>query len=168
MAAEAVTLPKDRDIAGRRIIEMTDSVGFDATGAGWAFTKATGTWRFYLFTTMADTKGPRWIWERLVKAFSKLPLPEGITPLDIVVASPNEALYRSFPVKVATGTLGVGARADVGESGEGDGDESGAPSDIDIFWLLRSRPEAALVRSVALRNAAAQRFDTKVRQLLAA
>ena len=163
MAAEAVILPRDRDVAGRRIIEMTDSVGFDATGAGWGFTKATETWRFYLFTTMADTKGPLWIWERLVKAFSRLPLPEGITPLDIVVASPNEALYRSFPVKLATGTLGVGARADVGGSGEGDGD----PQDIDIFWLLRSRPEAALVRSMARRDNAARRFDMKVRQLLA-
>lgn len=160
MAAEAMTLPEDRAAAGNRIVEMTDGVGFDATGAGWAFTKATGAWRFYLFTTMADTKGPLWIWERLAKAFNKLHLPEGITPLDIVVASPDEALYRSIPVKVGANTLGITmvTAADVSGSGHG----------IDHIWLLRSLPETALLRNVARRNATARRFDLKVRQLLAA
>lgn len=160
MADEAMTLPEERAAAGDRIIELTDSVGFDATGAGWAFTKATGTWRYFLFTTMADTKGPLWIWERLVKAFSKLHLPEGITPLDIVVASPNEALYRSIPLKLGVNTLGAAVVTAVDMSRTGHG--------IDHIWLLRSRPEAALLRDVARRDATARRFDLKVRQLLAA
>ncbi len=160
MAAEAMTLPEDRAAAGNRIIEMTDSVGFDAIGAGWAFTKATGTWRFYLFTTMADTKGPLWIWERLAKAFGKLHLPEGITPLDIVVASPDEALYRSIPIKVGTNNLGIAMVTAV--------DVSGFDHGTDYIWLLRSLPEATLLRNVARRNATARRFDMKVRQLLAA
>lgn len=168
MADEAMILSAERWAAGDRIIELTDSVGFDATGAGWAFTKATGTWRFFLFTTMADTKGPLWIWERLVKAFSKLHLPEGITPLDIVVASPNEALYGSIPLKMTSITSGnpVASAADMSMTGYG----------IDHIWLLRDRPEAALLRDIArwdLRDvarsdAAARRFDLKVRQLLAA
>lgn len=160
MADEAMTLPVERSAAGDRIIELTDSVGLDTTGAGWAFTKVTGTWRFFLFTTLADTKGPLWLWERLARAFSKLRLPDGITPLDIVVASPNEALYRSIPIKLDSDIAGLAmvTAADMSRTGHG----------IDHIWLLRSRPEAALLQAVARRDAAARRFDLKVRQLEAA
>ncbi len=159
MAAEVMTLPEDRNVAGARIIEMTDSVGFDATGAGWAYIKVTKAWRFYLFTTMADTKGPLWIWERLAKAFNKMHLPDGITPLDIIVASPDETLYRSIFLKVGAGSpTHIMVDADVRSAGYG----------IDHIWLLRARPEASLMRSIARRDATARRFDKKVQQLLAA
>ena len=160
MATEAVILPEERFSAGRRIIELTDSVGFDAIGAGWAYARGTGSWRFYLFTPMADTKGPLWIWKRLAKAFSKLHLPDGITPLDIVVESPNESLYRILPVKHASEALGMTLIAGADISGLGYG--------IDLIWLLRARPEAALFREASRHDSAARRFDLKVRQLMAA
>ena len=155
MASEAITLADDRREAGYRLLELTDRVGFDALGAGWGFTEATQSWRFYLFTELTDTKGPLWVWERLLKAFSKLDLPPGITPLDIRVASPDEWLYRLIPVKIGDTPEGVGAVSqtdDISSWGYG----------IDRLWLLRSKPEQALRKSVA------RRFDLKVRQLMAA
>lgn len=155
-----MTLPDERRDAGFELLKLTDSVGFDAVGAGWGYTAASGTWRFYLFTEMADTKGPLWVWERLLKAFGKLRLPQGITPLDIVVASPEEWLYRSVVVKLDDTQIGVGAvvsTADLIAAGYG----------IDRLWLLRCRPERALLKEAA-RRSSARRFDLKVRQLLAA
>ena len=160
MAGEAMILPDERMKAGYRIIELTDSVGFDATGAGWGYTKASASWRFYLFTPMADTKGPLWLWQRLAQAFSRLELPEGITPLDIVVASPDEGLYRGLFIKSGTTPPGIGMMAsfDVSHMGYG----------LNHIWLLRSRPESSLLRSIAKREAMARRFDTKVQRLMAA
>ena len=155
MAAEAMTLPDERRDAGYELLKLTDRVGFDAVGAGWGFSQATQSWRFYLFTELTDAKGPLWVWERLLKAFTKLNLPPGITPLGIVVASPNEWLYRSMPVKLDDNQVGVGVIVSSGDLIAGN-------YGIDRLWLLRSRPEQTL------RKSAARRFDLKVRQLMAA
>ena len=95
MASDAVILSHERHDAGHDLLRLIDRVGFDAIGVGWGYSEEGKSWRFFLFTEMTDTKGPLWIRERLLKAFSKLDLPPGMTPLDIVVASPNEWLYRS-------------------------------------------------------------------------
>ncbi len=153
-----MTLPDERRDAGLALLKLTDSVGFDAVGAGWGFTAASAAWRFYLFTEMADTKGPLWVWERLLKAFGKLNLPQGITPLDIVVASPEEWLYRSMMIKLQQRKeMAVVHTIDVIAEGYG----------IDRLWLLRSKPERSLLKEAA-RRSSARKFDLKVRQLLAA
>ncbi len=155
MAVEAVTLDEVHKSAGYEILKLTDLVGLDATGAGWAYTRGTDQWRFYLFTEMTDSKGPLWIWERLLQAFSKLALPPGVTPLDIVVASPEESFYRRLPIKFGELPAGleiVTATGYIGPYGYG----------VDYLWLLRSRPEKTL------RKSAARHFDLKVRQLMAA
>jgi hypothetical protein len=165
MATDAMTLPDDRRDAGMKLLALVDGVGFDAVGGGWGYTDETALWRFYLFTEMVDEKGPLWIWERLLKAFHKLSLPDGMTPLDVMIASPNEWLYRSNLVRAETSPpffTYITVREDLGLSGYG----------IDRMWLLRANPEQAFSRRPSKRAAAlagsARKFDLKVRQLMAA
>jgi hypothetical protein len=155
MAAAAITLSDERRDAGQEMMRLTDSVGFDAVGAGWGFSEATQAWRFYLFTDMVDTKGPLWVWERLLKALSKFTLPAGITPLDIFVSSPEEWLYRNLPMKMDDHDFGLTM---IATSDDLNGSEYG----IDRLWLLRFRPEQSLRKSTA------RQFDLKVRRLMAA
>lgn len=134
MATEDMKLPEERLNAGLSLLALVDRVGFDAIGAGWGYTDESQSWRFYLFTEMTDTKGPLWIWERLLKAFSKLDLPAGMTPLDVMVASPGEWLYRTQMIRAEkdppaytfiTETAGL----------------AGSDYGIDRLWLLRANPE---------------------------
>ncbi len=98
--ADAAVTPGDLRIeSGRKLLEMTDAVGFGAVGAAWIHERDADHWWYLLVTPMIDSKGPRWIYERLLPVFNKLRLPEGITPLDIRIISPQEQFFRKFPVK---------------------------------------------------------------------
>jgi hypothetical protein len=82
--------------AGLKILDLTDSLGFSAQAAGWVYVPESDQWRYYLITQMVDEKGPRWIYERLLKIFAKVHLPPGITPLDIYIGSPKDSLFRAL------------------------------------------------------------------------
>ncbi len=88
--------------AGLEILRITDGLGFDTQAAGWIFLPEGEQWRYYLITPMVDEKGPRWIYERLLKVFAKMTLPPGISPLDIFVGSPKDPLFRGL-VKAGLG-----------------------------------------------------------------
>ena len=155
-----MTLPDERRVAGFALLALTDRVGFDAIGAGWGYSEEAKSWRFFLFTEMTDTKGPLWVWERLLKAFTKLDLPAGMTPLDVVVASPEEWLYRTQMVRAEKDPpLYTHITETMNLSGSGYG--------IDRLWLLRADPEKVFTNEDR-RKSSARRFDVKVRQLMAA
>ncbi len=78
-----------RTDAGKRILDMTDAVGFDAHAAGWIHDRPTASWRYLLSTPMLKSEGPLWIYSRLMKVFRHTPLPEGVSPLDIFVIDPD-------------------------------------------------------------------------------
>jgi len=89
----------ERRAAGASILRLTDSFGFGAVGAAWVYSSEADIWCFVLVTPMLDSKGPRWIHQRLLPAFAKAPLPAGVTPLDLRVVSPRDEWFRKFPVK---------------------------------------------------------------------
>ena len=99
MADQTIRIDDLRRESGATLLKMTDEVGFGAVGAAWIYSRESDRWWFLLVTPMMDTKGPLWIYERLLRVFSKWKLPEGITPLDIGIASPREEGFRRFPIK---------------------------------------------------------------------
>lgn len=98
MAVDRHQVDDVRLAAGRRILEMTDAVGFGAYAAGWVHDRPTDTWRYLLSTPMLKSKGPTWVYERLLRVFKHMPLPEGVSPLDIFVIDPalEMALFGNF------------------------------------------------------------------------
>jgi len=71
--------------AGVQIMKMTDDVGFDAYSVVWLYDRSDATWRLVMSTPMLNAKGSLWVYKRLLRVFRNCPLPEGVTPLDIVV-----------------------------------------------------------------------------------
>ncbi len=136
------------------MLKLTDEVGFSATGAAWVHDRDSNRWHYLLVTPMIDSKGPRWVYERLLKVFAKLPLPPGITPLDITIASPREEFFRQFPVKtLASESFGTAAHL------------------RDHIFNGVFVDEMTLYRMVPMGNGAGDRartFESKVNQLLAA
>lgn len=98
MDPRTLELDAERKAAGAALLALTDKVGFHAYAAAWVYNRTTENWLFVLVSPMVDTRGPRWIYERLLRAFRVCPLPEGITPLDIFVVSPamEEAIFGSM------------------------------------------------------------------------
>ncbi len=90
MATTTVTLDDLRKDSGAKLLTLTDAFGFAALGAAWAYDRDAERWWYLLVSPMIDSKGPAWVYERLAALFGKLHLPEGISPLDIRIASPNE------------------------------------------------------------------------------
>ena len=82
-------IDQDRELAGRTILDLTDAFGFDAYAAGWVHDRGTGSWRYLLVTPMLRSRGPRWVYERLMRLFQHQPLPAGVSPLDIMVLDPE-------------------------------------------------------------------------------
>jgi hypothetical protein len=153
MAADTVKLDPVRQEAGRALLARTDALGFGAVGAAWVHSREADRWWFMLVSPMVDTKGPQWLYERFARVFAKWQLPDGMTPLDIRIVSPDEALYREVPLQVGG--------ADIGRAIELAGATvSDVP--IDTAFFYRAKP--------ASRGRAdpSRRFDMKVRQLMAA
>lgn len=102
MATTEIAINSDRHISVQSLLNLVDKAGFEAVGAGWILERHSKRWFFLLVSPMIDTEGPKWVYQRLLKAFRKLHLPAGITPLDIVVSSPNEqsmlSLAKAFAI----------------------------------------------------------------------
>jgi hypothetical protein len=96
MVAQSVMLDDLRRQSGAQLLRMTDEFGFGALGAAWVHDAEASRWWYLLVSPMIDTKGPRWVYDRLIRIFQKLALPEGITPLDIRIASPHEQDWRTI------------------------------------------------------------------------
>jgi hypothetical protein len=156
MADEAVTLDELRRASGRKLLEMTDAVGFGALGAAWIHEPDADHWWYLLVTPMIDSKGPRWVYERLLKVFGKWRLPEGITPLDIRIISPQEAFYRRFPVKARNNLPGPLPEMELRSF------HLPGLTAVDAAYVYRMdfRPQWGAERAAT--------FDRKVRELLAA
>ena len=147
--------------AGRAILDLTDAHGFDAFAAGWIHDRATGAWRYVLVTPMLRSRGPRWVYERLMRLFRHRPLPEGISPLDIVVLDPGmeEAAFGPPLVALDERALppGVGIQL---------------VADIAVGGFLVGEGFVAFYRRLPLshrgrRRDPATRFDAEVRRLAA-
>ena len=154
MDSETIDLDSARKSAGREILDLVDRIGFSTQAAGWVYAvdpeTAAGGWRYYLITPMLDEKGPRWVYERLLKAFSKIGLSAGIAALDVHVGSPKDRLYRAVSKMFAIEEFQkyiTEVRID-----------DGAILTRAYFYRLHKEPVAAKPRL----------FDRKVQQLLAA
>jgi hypothetical protein len=150
MAAEGLSLDEQRRLSGAALLAMTDDVGFQAAAAAWVLTDS-GRWQYLLATPMVDRMGPRWIYDRLVRVFQKLRLPPGITPLDIFVASPDEAWIAGLPIEVDRSSGGVDFY---------NNHVNGVAIPSMVIYRLLPKPRQAQDPSL--------RFDAKVKQLLAA
>lgn len=153
----------ERWSAGLEILGLTDRLGFAAQAAGWIYAPEHDLWRYYLITPMVDEQGPRWIYERLLKVFGKVTLPPGITPLDIYIGSPRDALYRTLEA--------AGMNQRFAETG-GNYPKT-PPMRLDIDGL-EIAPGVVVARALLYRLEAKPEkphpklFDRRVRQLLAA
>lgn len=96
MATATVTLDDLRKGNGVKLLALTDEFGFAALGAAWVYDRDAERWWYLLVSPMIDSKGPAWVYERLVALFRKLHLPEGISPLDIRIASPKETTFHQL------------------------------------------------------------------------
>ncbi len=155
MASGPMAMTEIRLDSGRQLLEMTDRLDFGAVAAAWVQDSENGHWWYLLVTPMVDSFGPTWIYERLLKVFQKWKLPDGISPLDIRVASPFESGVR---------TLFEGIDAKMIERGP-------APVvDINIGNGLFARATVPYrtMTSSAKRGDSAKAFDQKVHGLLAA
>lgn len=151
MAADSNKLSDQRRVSGAALLKLTDDVGFGALGAGWLLDDNAQTWRYLLVSPMIDSKGPRWVYERLLQVFRKTKLPEGITPLDIVIVSPRQIGFRNFPIR-HSGDDGVMHLTDMTVDG------------LHIGYM-------ALYRMLPMKNDAGERaktFESRVRELVAA
>ncbi len=117
----------ERQTAGQAVLALTDRVGFDAYAAAWVFDAESGAWRFVLSTPMLGLRGPEWVYSRLLRAFRRLEMPRGMSPLDVFVIDPavEVAVFGEPdwpPARPAQGgpalTLGIPLRAS-GAFGEG-------------------------------------------------
>jgi len=164
MDSWAVRLDDRRREAGRLLLAKTDELGFAAIGAGWFYHPESGRWLFVLITPMVDTKGPRWIYERLLRIFGKWGLPPGIAPLDIHLVSPSHmelVAAESDKPGVVEGVI------------EGAGGEPLDGADAMVAGLSGSPMPAVLYRMISKESVKAARdpsrqFDLRVRQMLAA
>jgi hypothetical protein len=89
MADVAMNVDEARQEAGREILALTDRFGFDAYAAGWLHNQPTDAWRYFLVTPMLRSRGPAWVYDRLMRLFRHYPLPAGLSPLDIHVIDPE-------------------------------------------------------------------------------
>lgn len=138
-----------RRLAGAELLRTIDAIGFNASTAAWMRNTPTERWFYVLATTMIDTQGPLWIYDRLMKVFGKIQLPEGITPLDIHIVSPDEDFIRNMPVSV----------------------DSGINEMYDTKWDGKIMPDMVVYRLVQHRLGAsdtATQFNEHVNRLLAA
>ena len=156
MAYDLITLSEERRNAGARILKITDDVGLDAVGAAWVWNRESDNWWFLLVTPLIDSKGPRWVYERLLATFSRVGLPEGVTPLEIRLASPRESAFHNFPIRVdfsaSPGLNNVNHFQDMTIGG----------LHIDFMAIYRMMPESRHAGDVA------NRFALRVDRLLAA
>jgi hypothetical protein len=102
-------IPEPRNSAGRDILDLTDKFGFDAYAAGWVHDRPTHAWKYLLVTPMLKTKGPTWVYERLMKLFRHHPLPDGISPLDIFVIDPAMEIGLFGPPMISADVRSVAA-----------------------------------------------------------
>ncbi|WP_406238217.1 hypothetical protein ACF3NX_12700 [Acetobacter orientalis] len=100
MAIEVITVDQDRREAGYELLEKTDAFGFNAIGAGWYKSAPEGRWRFFLVTPMIDSRGPKWVYDRLMSALRVVKIPRGIKPLEIHLASPREERFYDLRKKL--------------------------------------------------------------------
>ncbi len=91
---------------GRPIRATWGYILFAAAAAAWVLSEV-GRWDYLLVTSMIDTMGPRWVYDRLMRVFEKVGLPDGITPLDIHLASPDELRIQALPIHVENACAGV-------------------------------------------------------------
>ena len=155
MADAAITLDDTRRESGSVLLKLTDEVGFGALGAAWVYDRDADRWWFLLVTPMVDTKGPLWIYQRFLRIFQKWQLPEGITPLDIRMASPREQFYRSFPVKSMPAADQMGLKLEINDM-----KINGLIIDQMVIYRMNSLPPKAPDNS--------KLFDLRVRKFLAA
>jgi hypothetical protein len=91
-----IELDKQREEAGWEILSLSDRLGLGAQAAFWLYSEDASRWQYYLITPLVDEKGPRWIYERLLKVFQKTKLPPGIKPLDIFVFTPAWDVFQGM------------------------------------------------------------------------
>jgi len=96
MADQTVSLDSGHVLLGQQVLKHADRIGLAATGAAWIRDAATDHWILELATPMIDSHGPAWLYERLSVIVTKMPLPEGISMLELRLASPREALWRAL------------------------------------------------------------------------
>ncbi len=157
MAAHAMKQGKDvvftpeREKAGADILAVTDFIGFNATGAAWVWTASSDHWHFLLISHMIDSKGPTWVYEHLLHVFKRHTLPENITPLDLMIASPRETTSLTSAFRKGNGG-GVLTLTDMTVNG----------LDIDFVAMYRMQP---LPTDAGARTKA---FERRVTELMAA
>lgn len=147
----------ERRTAGYNLLSLTDKIGFNACAAAWLFNKENDRWLYILVTPMIDSKGPKWVYSRLIKALKVLQIPAGIRPLDIHLGSPRDEWFAKFPFKTDFANLDDQKEPQLFEIA----DLTANKMPIDYMACYRMRPETRNAGEIA------KAFDWHVNQLVA-
>ncbi|MBR0560037.1 hypothetical protein [Neokomagataea anthophila] len=156
MAFEIITIDQTRRDAGFYLLQKTDDIGFNASGAGWYRPTDSKRWRYFLITPMIDSKGPKWVYERLMDALRVLKFPEGIKPLEIHLVSPRESRFYDLKNRLQVPNV-IGDKNLFHAS-----DDSVRDYGIEAIVIYRLRNENNRAGDTA------RIFEAKVKELLAA
>ena len=96
MASELEPLDDLRFRSGIDLLQKIDDLAFEPVIAGWILHLETHRWQYLLVTSMIDSRGPDWVYRRLLQALMRVKLPDGITPLDIHISSAQEVRFHDF------------------------------------------------------------------------
>ena len=156
MAIEVITVDDSRRDAGFHLLQKTDAIGFNAIGAGWYRATGSERWRYFLITPMIDSKGPKWVYERLMDALRVLEFPEGIKPLEIHLVSPRESRFYNLKKRLQVPQMSGNKNLFHAS------DRSVRDFGIDAIVIYRLNDDDRRAGDTA------RAFDTNVRKLLAA
>lgn len=155
MAAELILVTEEMRDAGYDILRKTDDIGLNAIGAGWFLPSDDDRWRFFLVTPLIDSRGPAWVYERLIKALRVLHFPKGITPLQVHLVSPREERFYDLSRRLAVPEMG---ERNLFHCSDGSVNRHGMAA-IVVYRMREMDQRAAET---------ARRFDARVGELLAA
>jgi hypothetical protein len=106
----ANTITEQMMSAGKRLLEKLDVSGFPLEAALWLYFSEDEAWKLVLAFSDVGKQGPKFYYEKVQRAISKLKESEGIALDDVVLARPDAPVIRLLKSAVLTGPGITGIR----------------------------------------------------------
>ena len=106
----ATTISESMIIGGKRLVEEIDSLGFSPEAALWMYSPENGDWKLLLSFSDIERVGPRFYYEKIQRAISKLEDEVEISLDDVVLTKPANPVIHLLRKTVQTGPGIAGIR----------------------------------------------------------
>ena len=100
----ATTLTDQLISGGGNLIKELDSSGIYVDGALWLYFPEEGFWKLMLSFPDIEKEGPKFFYEKVQKALSKLTEKDSLSLDDVALAKPNAPLMRLLKMTIHTGS----------------------------------------------------------------